>query len=117
MSITSIQSNTSARVAAGVLGIAMAISLSFGAFSAPAHAQDASMMAALQAQIAALQAQLMALTGGSSAGAGVCPYTWTRDLQVGSSGDDVMKLQQFLNSSADTMVSVSGAGSKGAETR
>ncbi len=116
MSITNIASNTSARVAAGVLGIAMALSLSFGAVVAPASAQDAATMAALQAQIAALTAQLAALSGGSSAGAGVCPYTWTRNLQVGATGADVMKLQQFLNSASDTMVAATGAGSKGSET-
>jgi hypothetical protein len=117
MSITSIASNTSARVAAGVLGIAMALSLSFGAVIAPVHAQDASTMAALQAQIAALQAQLMAKSGSSTSGAGVCPYTWTRNLTVGANGDDVMKLQQFLNSMSGTMVAASGAGSKGMETK
>lgn len=118
MSITNIASNTSARVAAGVLGIAMALSLSFGAVVAPASAQDASVIAALQAQINSLLAQLAALQGGSSTpAAGVCPYTWTRNLEVGATGADVMKLQQFLNSSSDTRVAATGAGSPGAETQ
>lgn len=116
MSITNIASNTSARVAAGVLGVAMVLSLSFGAAIAPASAQTVD-TAALQAQINALLAQLAALQGGSTAGAGVCPYTWTRNLQVGATGADVMKLQQFLNSSSDTMVAATGAGSKGSETQ
>ena len=67
----------------------------------------------LMAQIATLQAQVG--QGGTSA-SGVCPYTWTRDLNMGATGADVMKLQQFLNANADTRVSVSGAGSVGAET-
>ncbi len=52
-------------------------------------------------------------TGGSTAGA--CPAL-ARDLQQGSSGSDVMALQAFLNASADTRVSVSGAGAPGLET-
>ena len=117
MSITSITHNTPARIVAGVLGIAVAFSLAFGVVVAPAQAQSVS-IETLLAQIAALQAQLVALQGGSSTtAAGLCPYTWTRNLTVGASGDDVMKLQQFLNSSSDTTVSASGAGSKGSETR
>ena len=46
----------------------------------------------------------------------VFAHTWTRDLNVGASGADVMKLQQFLNANADTRVAASGAGSVGAET-
>lgn len=53
-------------------------------------------------------------TGGTTGGS--CSYTFTRDLKVGAQGQDVMELQKFLNSSADTTVSLSGAGSKGMET-
>ncbi len=118
MSITSIANNTPARIVAGALGIAVAFSLAFGVVIAPAQAQSVS-IETLLAQIAALQAQLTSLQGGSTAPAAsaACPYTWTRNLQVGANGDDVMKLQQLLNSSADTMVAASGAGSKGSETR
>ncbi len=68
----------------------------------------------LMAQIAALQGQ-----GGtsSSPASGICPFTWTRDLKTGATGADVMKLQQFLNSDADTRVAASGAGSVGMETQ
>lgn len=87
MSITSITSNISARIAAGVLGLAVAFGFAF-ALTAPVQA-DTSM----------------------------CPsYSWTRNLQVGSTGADVMKLQQYLNSSAATQIAASGAGSPGAET-
>jgi hypothetical protein len=68
----------------------------------------------LLAQVAALQAG--AGQGGTSVASGICPYTWTRDLSQGSTGADVMKLQQFLNSDLDTRVAVSGAGSVGMET-
>lgn len=75
----------------------------------------------LQAMINDLLAQVAALQGSTGQGAtnvasGICPYTWTRSLTAGSEGADVMKLQQFLNSDLDTRVSVSGAGSVGAET-
>ena len=45
-----------------------------------------------------------------------CPYSWTRNLQVGSTGNDVLKLQQFLNSDPSTQISTSGIGSPGNET-
>ena len=52
----------------------------------------------------------------TTATSAVCPYTWTRNITKGSTGDDVMKLQQFLNSSSDTMVASTGVGSAGNET-
>src|SRR3989338_6006244 len=66
-------------------------------------------IASLLAQITALQAQIGASTGGSMS------YTFTRDLTVGSTGDDVKALQQFLNSHG-AQVSATGAGSPGNET-
>lgn len=57
-----------------------------------------------------------ALGGHSTPGTGAqCPVL-TRSLSLGASGADVMSLQKFLNSSADTRVAVSGAGSPGMET-
>ncbi|MCA9366431.1 hypothetical protein KC722_02515, partial [Candidatus Kaiserbacteria bacterium] len=60
-----------------------------------------------------LQSQV---NGNTSNAAAACPYTWTRTLSVGSTGSDVKKLQQFLNSDPTTAIAVSGVGSKGNET-
>ena len=96
----------------------VAVAMVFSAFASSAKAQTTEelqqMINDLLAQVAALQAQLG--QGGSAATASVCPYTWTRDLSTGSTGMDVMKLQQFLNSDPDTRVAVSGPGSAGNET-
>lgn len=73
-----------------------------------AHGQS---VADLQAQIAALQAALNALQGGSV----MVSASFTRDLTVGSRGDDVKSLQMWLNSKGHT-VSMSGGGSPGNET-
>ncbi len=45
-----------------------------------------------------------------------CPYTFERDLQSGSTGEDVKLLQILLNSDKRTMIAVSGPGSLGKET-
>ncbi|MSU54412.1 MAG: peptidoglycan-binding protein [Candidatus Staskawiczbacteria bacterium] len=66
----------------------------------------------LQAQINALTAQLGTLQGSSSSG-----YVFTRNLTIGSSGDDVMELQKRLNSDVSTQVATFGAGSPGSETK
>ena len=85
---------------------------------APAKAQTTSStptVAELQALLTQLMAQLQALQGGSVAG--VCPYTWTRSMGQGTTGADVMRLQQFLNANPDTRLAASGAGSVGMETQ
>ena len=106
-----------AKLFVGFVAIAMALSL-----VAPAQAQTEEELQAqidsLMATINALQSQLgqAPATGGSSAS--VCPYAWTRSLSTGSTGADVMALQQFLNASADTQVAPAGsAGSPGMETQ
>jgi peptidoglycan hydrolase-like protein with peptidoglycan-binding domain len=88
----------------------------FSAFVTPAKAATAE---ELQKMINDLMAQMAALQGGSTTGssaAGVCPYTWTRDLKTGATGADVQMLQKFLNANADTRVAATGAGSAGMET-
>jgi len=98
----------------------VALAMIFAVYAPAAQAQSAedlqAMINNLLAQIAGLQSQVG--QGGSTAGvaSGVCPYTWTRNLNMGATGADVMTLQQFLNSDPDTRVSTSGAGSAGAET-
>jgi hypothetical protein len=52
----------------------------------------------------------------SVSAATTCPYVWQKNLKVGSTGPDVLSLQQFLNTSADTQIAGSGAGSPGKET-
>ena len=81
---------------------------------------QAATTAELQAQINSLLAQISVLQAQLSGGAvtnTACPYTWTRPLSMGSTGFDVMRLQQFLNNDPSTVVSAFGAGSKGAETQ
>ncbi|MSU55112.1 MAG: hypothetical protein EXS46_01055 [Candidatus Taylorbacteria bacterium] len=46
-----------------------------------------------------------------------CPYVWSRNLKVGMVGEDVFKLQQFLNLDSETAVALSGAGSVGNEVK
>ncbi|MDO8682508.1 MAG: hypothetical protein Q7N50_03385, partial [Armatimonadota bacterium] len=79
-----------------------------------AHAQSTSdlqaQISALLAQIQQLQAQLSGTTGGTTT---ACSFT--RDLTVGSTGDDVKCMQMFLNSSG-YQVAASGAGSSGNES-
>lgn len=118
---------TLGKVAAAIIGVSLVAAALF-AFTAPqaqaalTEAQIQSILSLLtsfgadQTTINNVNASLrgQATSGGGASAA--CPYTWTRNLQAGSTGDDVKKLQQFLNSSADTQVALSGAGSAGNET-
>lgn len=46
----------------------------------------------------------------------ICPFQWSRNLKIGTIGDDVLKLQQFLNADPSTALTSSGLGSPGYET-
>lgn len=59
----------------------------------------------------------VALPARADVSATVCPYAWARNLTVGSVGDDVLKLQQFLNSDEGTVVARFGPGSRGNESK
>jgi len=84
------------------------------ALPSPAKAQSIS---ELQAQINVLLAQIAVLQAQLGGAPGQCTATFARNLNVGMSGPDVLALQKFLNKSADTRVSVSGAGAPGLETQ
>ncbi len=93
------------------------VAWSLGVASLPlANAQTT---ADLQAQIAALLAQIQQLqsqlNASNSGGSSMTSYNFTRDLTVGSTGDDVKALQQFLNGHG-AQIAASGAGSPGNES-
>lgn len=95
------------------------VALAVVAMVAPGVAQGVT-IDELLAQIAQLQLQLLALqSGGTTSGtapAACAGVTFTRNLTTGSTGSDVKCLQAFLNKSATTQVSTTGAGSPGSET-
>lgn len=103
-----------AKITSGFVGVMTAVMMIGGVAVLPASAAT---VEELLAMIADLTAQLNALKGTSSAPASVSGYVFTKDLKQGSTGDDVMKLQQYLNSDPDTKVAASGAGSPGNETK
>jgi len=102
--------------------IATVAALALVATIAPVQA-NAATVEELMAQLAALQAQLSALQGGTTGGTtttGTVPsacvgVTFSRNLIVGSTGNDVKCLQQILNATGFT-VATTGAGSPGSET-
>lgn len=99
--------------------VLVAAAMVFSVFAPSARAQTTAdlqqLINNLLAQVAALQAQVG--QGGTGTASGICPYTWTRNLSIGATGADVMKLQQFLNADPDTRVAAAGAGSVGMETQ
>src|SRR3989344_6177439 len=96
-------------VAAILLAVVMVFGFAFS-FATPAKAD---VISDLQAQIQALLAQIQALQGSSSSGSGC--QVFTRNHWQGTSGGEVMAIQQFLNGHG-TQVAASGAGSTGNET-
>lgn len=80
------------KVLAGVLGLAMMVTVSPMVGNAQTTADLQAQINSLLATIAQLQAQLAVQTGGGLTG----QYNFTQDLTVGSTGGDVTSLQQFL---------------------
>src|SRR3989338_5039333 len=79
---------------AKAIAIATAVTITGAAAFMPLVA-SADLISDLQAQIAALQAQLLALSAGTpAASSSACSFT--KDLTVGSRGDDVKCLQDSL---------------------
>ncbi len=89
----------------------VAVSLAILASVAPSA--KAATIEELMAQIQMLQVQLQALQGTTTPT--TTTYNFTRDLTIGSQGDDVKMLQQLLNAKGFT-VAMSGNGSMGMET-
>lgn len=97
-------------ITASMLALAL---LTTAAPSAPVYAQSST---DLQAQITLLLAQLQALQSQISGTPVIGSYTFTRTLKLGDSGEDVKKLQQYLNRNLDTQVAAYGIGSSGNES-
>ncbi len=47
----------------------------------------------------------------------ICSLSWSKNMKLGSTGDDVLKLQQFLNQNVGTKIASVGVGSPGMETK
>lgn len=112
------------QVLAVLMGAMICFGIAFTTLPMKAEAQTAPSMTVeqmlaqiqqLMAIIASLQAQIEARNTTLTVPS-VCPYAWTRPLAIGDTGRDVMKLQQFLNTSADTRIAVTGDGAPGFET-
>jgi hypothetical protein len=101
----------------------VAIATVFTVFSMVGGPALAATVEELQAQInqllatlTNLQAQLALLQGGGTGTVSCTITSFDRNLQQTMTGDDVKCLQIILNSSTDTQVASSGAGSSGSET-
>lgn len=105
--------------------VALVTIVAFAVTSFPAFGQDINSMST--AQLMALLNNLQAQIGATKSTSGVssqvvassnaaCPYVWSRNMGVGSRGEDVRRLQQFLNSDAQTSVAKTGVGSPSKET-
>ena len=100
-----------------IAGLAMVAMIVPSSAQAVTAAELQAQINALLETLAGLQAQLGDLTGEPTGGtiAGCTITSFTRNLKVGMSGDDVKCLQIVLNSASDTQLSA-GVGSSGQET-
>jgi peptidoglycan hydrolase-like protein with peptidoglycan-binding domain len=97
---------------AGVLALAILTT------AAPVPKAEAATLEELQTQIAMLLEKITALQGqvNNQPNIAIPSISLSRNLSQGMTGSDVEALQKFLNSDTDTLVAISGAGSKGNET-
>jgi hypothetical protein len=113
MSISEIKNTAFGKMVVLFAALALVASLAFGASVARAQTT-----AELQAQIQTLLAQITALQ--AQLGAQAQPaagFRFERDLRLGSTGQDVLELQRFLNRNAATQVAPAGSpGGPGMET-
>ncbi len=129
------QSSLATKFVAGVTAVVMTMT-AFVGFAPTAQAAETDALCAVVADLqaagnsnATLDALAATVCGddssddsSSTAGAGqyvhhpAVDFEFTRNLYIGSRGNDVKMLQMALNANADTQVAVSGAGSPGNET-
>lgn len=103
----SLTNTAAAKLSAAFVAAAMLFSIAFAPVASAATTEE------LEAQIKELLAKIAALQGQASSSSSMSAFT--RDLTVGSTGDDVKQLQMFLNSNGYT-VAASGPGSAGMES-
>lgn len=112
-----VKNSTVAKMAAGLVGVAMALSM---VWAVPANAATVEELTAqinsLLATISSLQVQLASMTGGSTApAAGSCGFT--RSLTMESEGADVTCLQDYLTGTGHFTFSGGSTGYFGSITR
>lgn len=112
------KNSITAKVAAGLVGVAMALSM---VWAIPANAQTVEDLAAqinsLLATIASLQAQLAGMTGGSTTAPSASDCGFTRSLTMEVEGDDVVCLQDYLTGTGHFTFSGGSTGYFGSITR
>ena len=109
------KNSKTAKAISGIVGLATAVMMMGPSVASAATVEElTAQINALLAQVSALQAsQTTTTTTGSQT---ACTASFGTNLKQGMTNADVLALQKFLNQSADTQVSVSGAGAPGMET-